>query len=168
MYFQYNHFHNITELDILGGFLRDNRGTNDLSIDRFTFGLEKSFFHEQMSVEVKIPFARELTSEPSLMVNQNVDNLPLDDIATEFGNVSLISMLKIYETGTFLVLGSLALRIPTADSVNYSIRLLRDMFPLPPSAPIPFFSLNINYRGTLENETYNLSPLAAALWTPSD
>jgi len=46
VYFQYNHFHNITELDILGGFLWDNRGTNDLSIDRFTFGLEKSFFHE--------------------------------------------------------------------------------------------------------------------------
>jgi len=121
-----------------------------------------------MSVEVRIPFARELISEPSLRVNQNVDNLPLDDIATEFGNVSLISKLKVYETGTFLISGGLALRIPTADNVNYSIRLLRDMFLLPPGAPFSFFPLNVNYRGTLENETYNLSPFAAALWTPSD
>ena len=105
VYFRYNHFQAATEVDI---FSDSPMGSHShLNIDRFTFGLEKTFFNGQASVEVRVPFSRELNSNIDISDIQGVlSNIPLEDYALEFGNVSVIGKVLLWSTPTFSAMRS--------------------------------------------------------------
>ena len=72
VFFNYHHFHNA---------VRDVNG-DDQNLNRYTFGLEKTFLDGWASFEVRTPFAGTASSNPTAFSDES----PTD---TEFGNVAL-------------------------------------------------------------------------------
>jgi hypothetical protein len=94
-FFNYHHFHNAlidTNLD-------------SYSLNRYTFGLEKTFLQERYSLELRVPFAGTISA------TQNV--LDPDTDATEFGNLQLAFKGLLYNTRQFAVAAGLGLVFPT-------------------------------------------------------
>ena len=75
-------------------------------VDRFTFALERDFFDDLVSLEVRIPFASGLD-------NTQTEGAP-DTITSEFGNIPLTLKLLLWERGTLRFTGGLATVLPTA------------------------------------------------------
>lgn len=75
-------------------------------VNRFQFGLEKTFLDQMASIEVRLPFAGTLSSS-------NVPGLATGD--TELGNLRLVlkGLFSRSETGAFG--GGVAVTLPTAD-----------------------------------------------------
>lgn len=96
VFFNYHHFHKAV-YDI-NGIHRD--------VDRFTFGLERVFFDNLASLEVRIPFASGLD-------HTQTEESP-DTITSEFGNVPLTLKLLLWERGDLRLTGGLATVLPTA------------------------------------------------------
>ncbi|MFN4260438.1 MAG: hypothetical protein ACK4RK_14180 [Gemmataceae bacterium] len=157
IYFTYQHFHNISPTDVLG--FRKNH-----SINRYTFGVEKTALDGWMSAEVRIPINEALSSNLLITQVQGVNNLPIDQRATEIGNVSAIGKLLLYRSPTFNVSTGVGVNLPTARDVDIRVRIEDDQFPLNPNQTIP---LDLDFRGVIRNSTVNVSPFLGALWTPN-
>ena len=97
VFFNY-HFFEDPLLDSLG---------RSRDVNRFTFGLEKTFFDELVSVEFRIPFAAALNSE------QTAD--PQNAMATEFGNLALAIKGLMYQNECTAVAAGLGMVFPTGD-----------------------------------------------------
>ncbi len=133
-FFNYNHFSNA--LETFDG--------EELPLDRFTFGLEKTFWDENWSLELRIPFARGLDSD---------EVIGAGDIAgTEFGNVAMAvkAVLLRHRTGTLAA--GLGIVFPTgSDSEVFFDNGGGDLTSL----------------ARLENEAVHFQPFLGYLWTPN-
>jgi hypothetical protein len=100
LFFNYHHFHNAVS---------DIAGVNQ-NVDRFTFGLERTFLDEMMSLEVRVPFASGLDS---------VQVTGLDDtITSEFGNIALTVKILLHQCGSLNFTSGLATVLPTAEDAS--------------------------------------------------
>ena len=100
VFFNYQHFHNSVS---------DVQGLNQ-SVDRFTFGFEKTCLDETLSLEFRLPFVSGLGS-------RQVDNVP-DTIAAEFGNIVFTVKALLCARGSLLATAGLATVVPTADDAS--------------------------------------------------
>ena len=100
VFFNYHHFHNAV-IDIDG---------EDVGVNRFTFGFEKTFFEEMISTELRIPFVAGL--------NSNQVGGAADTLATEFGNVSFTIKARLLQRGRLTFVSGLATVFPTADDAT--------------------------------------------------
>lgn len=91
----YNHYHNAYAQP--GG---------DLSLDRFVFGLEKTFFGETSSVELRLPIAASIDPNGSL-------GSGTDYSSGSFGNLSAILKHVLYSNNKTVLAGGLGIEIPT-------------------------------------------------------
>lgn len=166
VYFRYNHFHNITDISIFPDTFDD--GVSSLHIDRFTFGGEMTFFDERVSLEARLPFARQLTSDVLLYDVQGAYNLPLDDYRTELLNAQLILKALLVERQTFALSGGAGLNMPSAQDFNIRLFVDDDNFEIiaPGIGQIASIAVDADIRGTVPNGIWNLSPFLAYLWTP--
>jgi hypothetical protein len=97
VFFNFHHFHNA---------LIDTQGiTRDL--DRYTFGIEKAFYENLLSLELRIPFAGTIAAVQDV-INPDTD-------ATEFGNLSLALKGLLYRNDRLAVAGGLGIVFPTGD-----------------------------------------------------
>jgi hypothetical protein len=136
---------------------------HDYNLDRFTFGGEKTFFASRMSVEVRIPFARQIASDLDV-VNTGTDfGLPLFDYATQFGNLGVIPKFLILQTPALAVSTGLGINLPTAPDARVRVLLDNDNFPIAGGGVRDVLA---HFQGTVRNETVNLSPFIATLYTP--
>ncbi len=165
VYVNYNHFQGESETAVFGF-------ENALNIERYTFGFEKTFLNGLASVELRIPFSHELSSNllveqvnPSFTPNPTANNLPIDQTATEFGNMDLIAKLLLYQSPKLAVSTGLGINLPTAPDVHVHVLLQDNAFPIAGIGPTPVYA---NVNGTVHNEWVNLSPYIAGLWTPTD
>jgi hypothetical protein len=165
VYFNWNHFAGESETSVFNF-------SNALNVDRYTFGLEKTFFNGRTSVEVRIPVATQLASNllaaqvnPAGTPNPNANNLPINQVDTELGNIDVIGKLLLYQSNTLAFSTGLGINIPTAKNVNIDVLVQDRAFPI---AGFGTHALYFNALGTVDNEWVNLSPYLAALWTPSD
>ena len=102
VFFNYNHFHNA---------IRDFNGPNQ-SLDRFTFGLEKTMFDRLASVELRLPIASGLDSR------QDIDS-PVAG-GTMLGNLGLAMKVNLLSGTDWIISGGSTLTIPTGD--DYELR----------------------------------------------
>lgn len=167
VYARYNHFHNIDDVAIFPDTFPD--GVNMLNIDRVTLGGEIAFLDDRVSLEARLPFARQLTSDVFLYDIQGDYNLPLDDYRTELLNMQLILKGILLERENFLLSGGTALNIPTAQDFNIRILVEDDAFEviIPNVGPVGTVAAYGDIRGKVKNSIYNLSPFLAYLWTPT-
>lgn len=170
VYFRYNHFHNQTEVDIFGDV--NPRNVNSMNIDQFTFGFEKSFFDGRSSVEVRVPFARQLTSDIYFGdIQDTLFNIPMRDYRLEFNNVGVIAKHLLYRGENLKVSTGLAVNIPTGQDVHIAAQVENRRFllagpgvPLPPGTTGDF---SFGASGFVKNSTVNLSPFLGMVYTPT-
>lgn len=87
-----------------------DRSGHPRDLSTFTFGLEKAFCDDLFSVEFRIPFSAALDSEQSLVDAQQM--------ATEFGNMTLAAKVLLLQTDRTAVAAGLGMVFPTGnDSV---------------------------------------------------
>lgn len=129
VYLDYNYFHNASF------------GPAEGPVNRFTPGIEKTFFDGTMSVEIRLPMAFTLSSSLSTAGG--------DVLAYEVGDLGLAVKAMIYDTDTTYWTAGLGVTVPTADDFQLS---LGDGTPLV----------------GIENQNVRLQPYAAVLWEPND
>jgi hypothetical protein len=80
-------------------------------VNRFTFGLEKTFWGGTASLEFRVPFAAGVDS--SQTIDQTTSTL-----AAEFGNLALATKLLLFERGPWAIAGGLGMIFPTANDAT--------------------------------------------------
>lgn len=167
VYFRYNHLHNALNYDttrIIG-----DQGLYTLNVDRFIWGIEKTLFEGNSSIEVRIPTAYEITPDPSIYVLENSTNVPYTTQQYVLKNIGVIYKSVLYETPDFLLTAGIAADFPTAPGLDMDVRV-NATFPFThPNIPPPL-NTPLNFIGNVyvENSTVNLSPLLAMGWTPTE
>ena len=97
VFFNYNHFENA---------LRDLNDVNR-SLDRFTFGFEKTLLSGNASIELRLPFASGLNSRQTFGA--------ADTQATELGNLGLAFKMNLLSGCDWILSGGTGITIPTGD-----------------------------------------------------
>jgi hypothetical protein len=129
VYFFYNH---------IGDF--QGLGAN-FEINRYVFGVEKAFFDNLCSIELRVPFAGTANSDQIAGQGLSVDH-------TEFGNLGLALKAALCRTANFLVSVGLGLSFPTADDSR--------------------LFLNGQPVIAIQNHAVLLEPLLGIAWAPSN
>jgi hypothetical protein len=129
VFFDYNFFHNVPLT------------ANDLNVNRFSPGLEKTFFDGQSSLEIRVPMGVSLNSTV-------VTDAPFDTSNTEMGNLVVAPKVLLYADGTRAVAVGCGIAVPTADDITVAMS-------------------NGNRLLTVENEAVHLLPYVAYLHAPS-
>ncbi|GAB5404943.1 MAG: hypothetical protein Aurels2KO_31740 [Aureliella sp.] len=96
----YNHFH--------GAFQQPG---GDLSLDRFVFGLEKTFFSGNSSVEVRLPVSAGI--EPNGALNSNTAYA-----GGSFGNLSLLLKHVLFANDDCVIAAGLGIETPTGSQTH--------------------------------------------------
>ena len=112
-----------------------------LNVQRFSPGLEKTFFDRRASIEVRLPFAQTLSS--SLFT----DDLSSTD--TQFGDLHLTLKGLVVRNEVFNVATGLGLSLPTASDTRVRFDDGTDI-------------------ARIQNEAVIVTPYVAALFTPND
>ncbi len=131
-FFNYSYFH-----DVLWG------GGSDLDVNRFVFGVEKTFHQERSSIEIRIPFGSTINS------TQRVDGVEFAGV--EFGNIGLL-LKHIFCQGDGYAIGAgLAMEFPTGDDLQlYRLDDFGNSNFATPEGTLKIMHLN--------NEAYHLMP----------
>jgi len=116
-------------------------GGGVIDVNRYLFGVEKTFFYGICSVELRVPFASTLNSEQSTL-GINLTN-------TEFGDVALITKAVLRRTERAVLAGGLGLSVPTADDTQ-------------------LFRRDGTELVHVHNDTVHLLPFFGLLLTPND
>jgi len=133
VFFTYNHFHNALQESIGGG-------VEDRNLDRFTFGLEKTFNGGNSSIELRLPIVSALDA------TQNTG----DNISEEA-----------------VLFGNLALNLNTILRQNYNTTYTAGLGIILPTAPDTDVTFGGN-RLLVENEAVFLAPWIGMVHTPND
>ena len=136
VYMNYSYFNNA----LLGDMRQD--------VNRFTPGLEKTFYDGWTSIEVRTPFAS--TYANSQFVDPNDPCGLTDGQAVEFGNMSVIFKSIIALGQTWAWSGGMQVALPTAGDT-----IVR-------SAPGGQTLVRVN------NDSVRLMPFSGLIWAPSD
>jgi hypothetical protein len=130
--FNYHHFQNA----LLGW-----PGGQNYNLDRFTFGVEKTFCNKTCSVEVRVPFARGLEGDQELRSTNAA-------AATEFGNIPLVFKKLLVRRECWLLSAGMATVFPTGnDAREFQDGVLTKW---------------------VKNDSYHLQPFLGWLWLPND
>jgi hypothetical protein len=126
------------DYDHVAGF--NGLGTS-FDINRYVFGVEKTFFNGYGSIEVLVPFAGTANSEQNGGQGMAVSN-------AEFGNVGLLLKGVLFRNANWAVTAGVGVSMPTADDS----RLLFAGRPI------------IEIR----NKAWLVQPIVGAVWAPND
>lgn len=125
-------------------FFNDVTSIGDLN--RYVFGLEKTYDDGLGSFEIRFPFVSGLDNDQS--VNNTFDALT-GDRATEFGDISLTWKRIVGVGDDFVATAGVGLRIPTGSDSSISNSLGEEIF-------------------RIEHDSVHLAPFAAILVKPDD
>jgi hypothetical protein len=117
-----------------------------IQVNRFQFGFEKTFLDGQASFEVRLPFAGTLAST-------NVQGQEVTDM--ELGNLRFALKYLWTNSDTWHFSTGIAATLPTANDVT-----LLSSDPSSPTGTVPFYKLR--------NQSVQVEPFAALLYTPND
>lgn len=111
-----------------------------IPVNRYQFGVEKTFIDGRTSLEVRVPFASTINSDGSLASTGT---------NTEFGNVRLAGKVLLLRRETVNVSTGLGVYLPTADDVSLRGADGREAI-------------------RVRNSSVQLAPFGAVLWTPGE
>ena len=89
-------------------------GARNFDLNRFTFGIEKTFFNDRVSTEVRIPFSH--TLDPDLLVSD--DGTVPGMTSTQIDNVSVSLKGILHRSRKLAVSGGLVINVPSASGVT--------------------------------------------------
>ncbi len=148
VYFMYNHFHNALQVredpdvDFATGDITGFSGAaRKFPVDRYTFGIEKSFFDGSFSAEVRMPFTSTFdfaSSTPSSDFNVSGGNV---------GNLAVILKALLFASDNGAVAAGLGFDLPTGSDVSGR-----------------FGDTNFS----IENQAYHFLPFIGFLSSPND
>ncbi len=98
VFFDYNHFHNA---------LLTANG-QDISLNRYTFGFEKTYFDGMTSVELKAPLDGGLNNTQSINAPTSANE------GTLFGTLAITPKVLLHESDGWAMSGGLAIGLPTS------------------------------------------------------
>ena len=110
-----------------------------VGLHRFTPGLERTFFAEMASWEVRVPMAITLDSDPFITGGSSRDQ-------AELGNVYLALKGILWSSDEIVISAGLGSSMPTADSLR-------------------FFNANRRELVRVENRSFHLLPYLAGAWS---
>jgi hypothetical protein len=113
---------------------------NGWDVYRYVVGIEKTFFNENASVELRLPFATTLNND--IVLGAENSN-------TEFGNMRILLKGLLFGNDTVNIASGLGIHLPTAGDTRVS-------------------TLNGIDLVQISNDTVMLSPYIGALFTPND
>ncbi len=111
VFFMYNHFHNALETELTGSLLGAGPAPDDFSVDRYTFGFEKTFCEGTWSAELRVPFTGRFAEETT---GFEVDG-------GKWGNLSVVLKRLLYASECAAVAGGMAIDFPTGSDVDGTI-----------------------------------------------
>ncbi|TWT36101.1 hypothetical protein KOR34_10000 [Posidoniimonas corsicana] len=162
VYFSYRHFHNASPGRVF-------QFSQNLNIDRYTLGLEKTFGDGWCSIELRVPLEDRITSNMATRVNDvNPPDTFFDDDfqvlggrELELANISAIFKMVLAEHEGFVLSAGCGMTAPTAQDVRHNVDIQNIVFTyldLPdPFATLSYFDLDTHFT----NETWYLSPFLA-------
>lgn len=141
VYVNYNHFENallyrVNQTTLLGTSILDER----VSVDRGTFGLEKTFLDGSWSAEIRVPFVA--SNDFFFFPNGGVADGITAVNSSVFGNISLITKRALYADDFVVVSTGLGIELPTGDDAQARVG---------------------DFRYTVENDALHLHPYLSAL-----
>lgn len=132
VFFDYNHYVNaITDA-------RSNSG----NLDRFTLGVEKTFFDELCSIELRLPMVGGLAATQSLEAGAGL-------MGTDLGNVPLVFKTTLRKWDRAVLAAGVAVTLPTAQDAR-----LVDASGLE--------------QVRLQNDAVHIGPMLGFFWAPDD
>jgi hypothetical protein len=109
VFFMYNHFHNALETEVSGVF--GGPAPDDFSVDRYTFGIEKTLCDGLWSVELRTPFVGRYEEEtPGFEVSGG-----------KVGNLSVVLKRLLCASECAAVAGGMSIDLPTGSDVDGSV-----------------------------------------------
>jgi hypothetical protein len=186
--FRYNYFHNAgtvegpadpVQIPQVGNFFA---GTTSRAYDTqvFNFSLEKTFFQDLCSVELRVPLAHTLGSDLALSPGAVVPGDPLPvfapnaadafgDTDTEFGDIQVVLKGLFYYTSRVAVAGGLGIGAPTGSDSHVQVLDFVSVVNQDPSQGTTSAVIGSRTRDfQIDNEMWTLSPYFAALVRPTD
>ena len=143
VYFNYNHFDDAFEnritQDDTTDLLPADVLRNDADLDRYTFGVEKTFWQGRGSMELRVPFAGG---------NELSVTGPFEPVAVgggDFGNISLIAKLLLWAADDVALSSGVGLELPTGDDAVATIGPNRYRYENDSYRIHPFLSLLSDY-----------------------
>lgn len=138
VFFAYNHFHNALEANLRHADPTRPPNNRDFAVDRFLFGLEKTFYDGRFSVAVHMPFVGD-------------DFGAATDIASvgggRVGNLAFIAKALLYRSNRTAVAAGLGIDTPTGSDADGRLN---------------------DVTFSVENEAVHLAPFVGLLQTPTD
>lgn len=114
---------------------------NDIDVQRFTPGLERTFLDGAMSVEIRMPVARTLNSTISFDESIDADHW-------EPGNLNVAVKSLLIETNQFALVSGLGIRTPTADDLVFHTNGTTFVVENESVHLLPYVGLVVNPNGT--------------------
>jgi len=111
VYFTYNHFENARDLVFDDNLLPPLQTVRSSPIDRYVIGIEKTFFDEVWSVDVRMPFVNRFSHTEALF---NVSG-------GEIGNLHVNVKRLLHVTDWSAFVGGLGIDVPTGSDVKGTI-----------------------------------------------
>ncbi|TWT72747.1 hypothetical protein Pla123a_40460 [Posidoniimonas polymericola] len=160
-YFSYRHFHNASPGRVF-------ELSQNLDIDRFTLGIEKTLGDGNSSVELRIPIEDRITSNMvTRAVDSDFDGFLEGDFSVlggrelELANISAIFKTMLAEHEGFLLSAGMGVTAPTARDVRHKVDI-QNLFFSYFDLPDPFVTLSTYQLDThFTNESWYLSPFLA-------
>jgi hypothetical protein len=179
--FRYNFFHNAASVDgpsdLVGQFGPNtlqyfvSNTTKNYDTHAFNFSVEKTFFNDLLSVELRVPFFSTLGAEQEISTIRTapVFGGPLGvfpdgghafgDSDVAFGDLSIVLKGLLYFDGRVGLTGGLGVGVPTGGDSRVQI------LDGPSFSPSPVFR---SRDFQISNDVWSLSPYLAALCQPND
>jgi hypothetical protein len=160
VYFNYQHFASASGLSLTAA---DTGFTvaRSLDIDRYTMGVEKTFFDGNASVEVRIPINNQLTNALYFNSDENTIN---SDTTIGLGNIAIALKGIVADWETLRVSAGLLVQLPTIAPVN--IHDFETGFVNPPTITGDGVDINNTYRFRFTSVI--TSPFIGYLYQPDD
>jgi hypothetical protein len=111
VFFDYNFFNN--------ALLTAN--SDEIGLNRYSFGIEKTFFDGNASVEIKAPVDAGLNDVQDVAANT------LGNEGTVFGNLAVVPKLLLYSDGSLALAAGMAIGTPTAPNGELRISEFQDI-----------------------------------------
>jgi hypothetical protein len=131
VFFDYNHFQNAIE----------DANFNSRNLDRYSFGIEKTFFCGNCSVELRVPVLGGLDATQSLQPGSDI-------MGTELGNIPLVFKSILRRWDRAVLAGGFDVTFPTAGEAK-------------------LLDSNGNEQIIVSNDAFHISPYLGYLWEPN-
>jgi hypothetical protein len=147
IFYMYNHFQDSLQADVVPSPIYSPRTERSLSVDRYTFGFEKTFFDGNWSAEMRMPIAGTTNFEtPVINPGMGVEGGCV-------GNLAVIVKRSIYRSCSTAVAVGMGVDTPTGSDVDGFVSI----------TPTPTFTYF-----TMHNDAVHLLPFVGFVHAPTD